>query len=73
MTPIHLLNGYAIWVSMSLDMNSINDRHVSNNLLIYSTKTLVFLIKLSLNAPKSLRGLDALTISPFLVIDENFD
>ena len=42
-----------------------------NFLLIISCKQVSPLIVLSDNAPKPTRGLDALSISPFLVIDDN--
>jgi hypothetical protein len=41
------------------------------NLLIHLTHDIRPLTKLSFNTPKSTRGLDALSISPFLVIDDN--
>src|SRR6185369_16732144 len=40
-------------------------------LLIISCKQVSPLIVLSINTPKPTRGLDALSISPFLVIDDN--
>jgi hypothetical protein len=39
-------------------------------MFIHLTHDISHLIKLSFNTPKSTRGLDALSISPFLVIDE---
>jgi hypothetical protein len=40
------------------------------NLLIHLTNDISHLIKWSLNTPKSTRGLDALSIFLFLVIDD---
>ena len=40
-------------------------------MFIISCKQVSPLIVLSINAPKPTRGLDALSISPFLVIDDN--
>ena len=40
-------------------------------LLIISCQQVSSLIVLSINTPKPTRGLDALSISPFLVIDDN--
>jgi hypothetical protein len=40
-------------------------------LLIHLTHDISYLIKLSFNTPKSTCGLDSLSISPCLMIDDN--